>query len=278
VDLFVLDDSKQKKPSRSGMKPLVAVGGMHVPGNAVGKLEREIDDLCVRTDFPKGAEFKWSPDSKSWMQKSLVDDKRRDFLLAVLALAKNHGATALVVIRDTTSSSAVDRAMNSERDALTMCLERAEKHVEQLDGHALVLADRPSGNRKSEDRFLAECLQTLRSGTSFVIPQRLALVLTSESKHTRLLQAADVIVGSTTAFVSGEDNFSPPIFAAVRTMLRNADGRVGGAGLKLHPDFKYGNLYHWLLGDTAIMRNFVAKALPEHGRPYFNSAHDPAPS
>jgi hypothetical protein len=35
----------------------------------------------------------------------------------------------------------------------------------------------------------------------------------------------------------------PPIFAAVRTMLRSADGRIGGVGLKLHPDYSYGP-YH----------------------------------
>jgi hypothetical protein len=67
----------------------------------------------------------------------------------------------------------------------------------------------------------------------------------------------------------------PPIFAAVRTMLRSAYGRIGGVGLKLHPDYSYGP-YHWLVGEISIGRELVATVLPEHGRPCFKSPHDPA--
>src|SRR5436190_277263 len=34
MDLFAIDDSFQSKPRRNGMGPLVAVGGLRVPGSA----------------------------------------------------------------------------------------------------------------------------------------------------------------------------------------------------------------------------------------------------
>jgi hypothetical protein len=67
VDLFVVDDSAQRKPTRSGMGALVAVGGVHIPSAQVRSLERGLDDLCAEAGFPKNEEFKWSPDKKLWM-------------------------------------------------------------------------------------------------------------------------------------------------------------------------------------------------------------------
>jgi hypothetical protein len=46
-------------------------------------------------------------------------------------------------------------------------------------------------------------------------------------------------------------------------------GRVGGFGLKLHPDYSFINLYHWLLGDNAHRKEGV---LPSDGWPYSESA------
>lgn len=59
VDLFAIDDSKQNKPTGDGMGPLVAVGGVHVVGDAVRDLELALDALCKKTGFPDGEEFKW---------------------------------------------------------------------------------------------------------------------------------------------------------------------------------------------------------------------------
>jgi hypothetical protein len=53
--------------------------------------------------------------------------------------------------------------------------------------------------------------------------------------------------------VAGESVFSPPVFrGAVLPMLRGT--YKGGRGLELHPDIRYGNLYHWLLDDEYFMR------------------------
>ena len=154
-------------------------------------------------------------------------------------------------------------------------MERSDYHLRSSGTEALVIADHPAGGRKAEERFLAECVETLRKGTQFMDLENVALVLTQDSKSTRLLQLADLIVGCTLSYVSGEDEHSPPLFEnQLKNMLREEGGRIGGVGLKLHPDFCFANLYHWLLGDDMIWKNGVGKAMPLKGWPYVNSPTD----
>ena len=50
-------------------------------------------------------------------------------------------------------------------------------------------------------------------------------------------------------------------------------GRIGGVALKIHPDLRYSNLYHWLLVDSFLIR--VSKnsgfPLPPSKYPYYSS-------
>lgn len=52
------------------------------------------------------------------------------------------------------------------------------------------------------------------------------------------------------SYVAGEKKYSPRIFQSIKPLLETEEGVIGGFGVKLHPDFRYVNLYHWLLGDT----------------------------
>ncbi|MBS1882875.1 MAG: DUF3800 domain-containing protein [Actinobacteria bacterium] len=118
-------------------------------------------------------------------------------------------------------------------------------------------------------------MDTLREGTRFVDFESLTMVVTQDSKNTRLLQLADLIVGSTVSYVSGEDEYSPAVFdGQVKSMLREEGGRIGGVGLKIHPDFCFANLYHWLLGDEYFWKGNGGRAMPMTGWPYVNSATD----
>lgn len=75
---------------------------------------------------------------------------------------------------------------------------------------------------------------------------------------------------------AGEDRYAPPIFQVIRRdLLRNDTGRRGGVGLKLHPDYRYCNLCHWLLGDTHLVRGRSGYPLPMGGHEYFNGPGDP---
>jgi hypothetical protein len=271
MDLLVIDDASQRKPTRDGMGPLVAVGGFHLPGESARSLEVGLEELCLKSGFPQGEEFKWSPGSRSWMRKALQFDRRRDFFLAALDLARKASATAIVAVSDTQSQPASSGVENPEHDVVTLFLERAQNLLGPLGTDAIVLFDRPSGNRKAERKFLARCLQTIRAGTPFVDFEHLAFAVSTDSHLVRVLQLADVVVSCTLSCVAGEKTWAPPVFQGIRPMLRTEGRRVGGVGLKLHPDRKYVNLYHWLVGDTYYRRGMSGWDLPIPGRPYASS-------
>ncbi len=277
MDLIFVDDSKQRNPSRRGMGPLVGVGGFHVPGEAVLPLRLALDELCEQYGFPfHDEEFKWSPDRKSWMYGNLQSDNRENFYVDCLQAATDHEAEACVVIEDANYKTMSGGTEGHELDAVKILLERIDWHLHDRGMDGLVVADDPSGGRGAEAEFVAECVQTLREGTRFMDLKRISLVLTEDSKNTRLLQLADLIVGCTVSYVGGEDRYSPPLFEPyIKPLLRSDGGRIGGVGLKIHPDLRYGNLYHWLVGDEYLKKHGWGHPLPVNRAPYVNSATDP---
>ena len=52
MQFYFCDDSKVNTPSRSGMGPLVGVGGFCIDGEAVGLAERALDATCSQFGFP----------------------------------------------------------------------------------------------------------------------------------------------------------------------------------------------------------------------------------
>lgn len=277
MQLFFADDSRQQSPSRPGVGPLVAIGGISIPAEAAHGLEQAYDALCKNFGFPPGAsgEFKWSPGNEHWMRKNLIEGKRRDFYSQVLGLAASYGAKSLVVLEDTRYQTATG-SQDAGTDVAHLFLERVESQLSMLHTEGLVIVDRLTGGRSNEDSFLANCLEMLQSGTNYVKPEHIILnVLSTPSKLIRLLQLADLVTSCTTAFISGEDRHSPPIFDLIRPLFYQERGRVGGIGLKLHPDFRYANLYHWLLGDSHFVRGGGGVPLPLLNRPYASNATTP---
>jgi hypothetical protein len=264
VDFFFADDSRQNAPTRPGMGPLLAIGGINVPAESVSLLLRHLDVLCAGVGMPPNQEFKWSPGKELWMRNQLTGNKREDFFFSILNALASAEATATVVIVDMSSQPA-SSAGSPEIDATNLFLERVEAQCGRGRSEGFVVVDRPSGSRADEDAFLASCLETLQSGTQYVKPQRIAhSVLSTPSKLSRLIQAADLITGSTLAYVSGEATFSPAIFQRILPLLDRSTDRIGGFGLKIHPDHKYANLYHWLVGDTI----FKGASLPSGSHSY----------
>jgi hypothetical protein len=270
VDLFVLDDAVQKDPDRVGMGPLTAVGGIHVPGDAVGSLERALENLCREAGFPENTdEFKWSPGRELWMHKNLRGPARTSFFCEILGLTKQHAVEALVVVVDEQYRSATGPGTPPLDDALIMCLERAHGHMDARATEALLIVDRPSGDRRAETKFLAQCLATMRAGTRFAALSRLSLVVATQSRLVRLLQVADLVTSSTLACVAGEAKYAPEVFEAVRPLLRGG----GGVGLKIHPDLKYRNLYYWLLDEEYYTSRMRFSKLPSPETPYATSPY-----
>lgn len=271
---FFADDAKQTRPTRDGMGPLVATGGVIVPDGQLRRLEQEIGEICEHFGFPPGEEFKWSPGRDQWMSANLIEDRRRDFLLEILRLSAAHDTNVLVVIEDTNRGRAVAESPDPEADVTTMFLERADTHLQQVRDDGVVIVDRPSGGtRGDEDKFLLRCLETLEEGTRYVKPQRIAIpVLSAPSHLVRLQQLADVVTSCTLAFVAGERTYAPPIFETIRPMFLRDGVKTGGIGLKIHPDSIYANLYHWLLGDSHLWKGGMGSPLPTTGLPYARDA------
>jgi hypothetical protein len=58
MDFVFADDSRQNNPSRKSTGPLIGIGGVYVPGDNVGPLERDIEALCAKVGIPDGEQFK----------------------------------------------------------------------------------------------------------------------------------------------------------------------------------------------------------------------------
>ena len=270
MHFFFADGSHQRSPTRDGMGPLVAVGGVLVHAENLGNLEQGLGALCAESGFPENEEFKWSPGRDLWMRDNLVKEDRERFFTSALELAAALDVTAVVVIEDLSRSPATRRTIEHEMDATVLLLERVDNMLSRQDETGVVIVDRQGGGRQDDDAFLLNCLETLREGTDYTSLQRIPVnVLSAPSKFLRCLQLADLITGSTLALVGGEAVYSPPLFEnSVLPLLYRDSNRVGGYGLKLHPDFVYANLYHWLVGDTHWWKGHMGVPLPAERLPY----------
>jgi hypothetical protein len=270
MHLVFVDDAKQR-PSRPGFKgEAVGVGALCIPADRARAAERALNDLCLATGFPPGEEFKWSPDRGTWMRSNLVEDARSAFFADVFAVLALHDCYALVAIVDNGRRPATGQP-SAEKDVIVLLLERVANRLKEHGETALLIADRPSGGRTHENAFVADCLAMLEAGTNYVQHNEIGLVLTSDSRSVRLLQSADVVASCITAYVSGEDRFSPETAARVLTLLPESLGRRGGYSVKLHPDHCFVNLYHWLFGDSHYVKFGSGRPLPVSQHQYSTS-------
>ena len=278
MDFVFADDARQLKPSRKSIGPLAAIGGIYVPGDSVGSLERSLDEICTRYKFPTGEQFKWSPGKKENHMKSvIVEEVRKEFFKDIIMVAKLHNASAFVIIEDMKYKPARRESSNHEEDLTALFLERANKCFQASSRDGLVVIAIPSGGAGGEDKFLANCIKLKKDGTGFSDLEKLPLgVVTVNSRYIRLLQLSDIIVSCVTSRVSGESDYSPRIFELIKSIFRKDMERIGGVGLKIHPDFIYANLYHWLLGDSHIFKGNHGLPLPRIGIPFSSDAGEAA--
>lgn len=269
MDLFFIDDATQSHPSRGGMNsPLVALGGIHVPDESVGEIERSIESACDEYEFPAGEVFKWSPGGDLWMHDHLIGNRRAEFFTRIINIAKDAGAKAIIIIEDTGYKTAI-RDARRDVDLINLFLERAHWELSRKNCYGIVIISQPSGDRTAENKLIADCVETLKYGTDYMKFDRIPLsVFSASHKFIRLLQLADIVTSCTTAFVAGESIYSPPIFELIKQMMAGDSQRKGGIGLKIHPDLQYVNLYHWLLGDTTFWRGSVGLSMPLPNFPY----------
>jgi hypothetical protein len=193
------------------------------------------------------------------------------FFLEAAQLARDHEVIGIIVCLDR-NYSPLANADTHELSAVKLLLERIHQQT-PLRQQCMVIADTPSGGSgRANDEFMGECLNTLRSGTNvFASLNRIHRVVTYNSSLHRCLQLADLFTSCLTAYIAGEDHWSPPVAGPLRMLLREEWGRRGGCGVKLHPDLVYSNLYHWLFGDEHFVRGNMGLPLPMSDRPYATS-------
>ncbi|MHC4661478.1 MAG: DUF3800 domain-containing protein [Planctomycetota bacterium] len=266
--IYFADDSRQRKPTAEKMGPLVAIGGICIADENLRNAITEIDSLCAESGFPPGEEFKWSPGRELWMRNNLKGSGRLKFFLSLLEILKDKEVKVTVIISEEGCETAT-KADSCEFDIANMFIERVDRQFKQRRTQGLIVVDRPGGGRRSEDTFLAKCLETLQSGTEYVKPTNIAHnIFLTPSKLSRMLQAADVVTSCALARVSGETLFSPAVFKEELKLLYRDGNRIGGVGLKIHPDYKYANLYHWILNDSHFLKGMRGIPYPLKWRPY----------
>jgi hypothetical protein len=269
VQFVFVDDSKQAKPSRDGMGRLYALGGVWVADDKVLDLERMLEAICQSAGFPSRAdEFKWSPGRDLWMRDNLKDAARQQLFERVIDALTDAQVVVNICMVDGTRGAA-NFGADPEEDVTRLYIERVNNRLQSRGQHGVIIADRPTGGRKEEDDFIAECADLLVNGTVYVKPDRIAFnVLTADSKMVRLLQAADLITGCSLARLAGEKTWSPSLFARMLPLYFTDSGRRGGVSAKLHPDLLFGNLYHWVFEDTHIWKRGTGYPMPHATLPY----------
>lgn len=251
------------------MGALIGVGGVIVPANNLRDLNREIEKECQTAGFPQGQMFKWSPSRSDWIREGLVGNKRTEFFCRILKLCHGHDAQAVVAACDVTKRTATKQASSYEMDAYLLALERFHNSLNDSAGYVVVA--KPSGGSKSENKMLAECVEHNRCGTDYVqfdkLAQNPSIV---PSVNSRLLQASDLVVSTTTAMLAGNVDYAQDIFGDfVRPMLlEDWRGLKGNTGLKLHPSILYENVYHWLLEENCVASGSRGIPIPKESKPY----------
>jgi hypothetical protein len=101
-------------------------------------------------------------------------------------MKEDAGALVVVVAEDTRSGRATDPSVTPELDTVVMFLERMDQHLRAAQSLGIVVADRPGGSSREGDAFLNECLGTIRSGTTYTSLERIVLMVTEDSRRSRL--------------------------------------------------------------------------------------------
>lgn len=272
MDLVFAADARRSRPLRSGVGPLVAAGGLFVPGEEAGKLEQGVEALCGDYGFPDYEEFRWSPVGDAWMCGNLVGHKRWRFLEDVVGLARERKVVAVVAVHDANCPT-FSGATGGEMDVAGAFLGCVEKRLAVRKSDGAIMAPAKSENGARERGFVGGCLETLLNATSCVKASGVTLsALSLPFRRKRLFQLAEVVVSCITALVGGDEQCSGGVFASVKGLLARERGRTGRVGLSLHPYYMYANLYHWLVGDTYFWMHDTEFALPLACYPYGSSA------
>ena len=261
-----LDDAEQLDCPRDGMNRLIAMGGFSIDVHDAARLSSDLEELCGLAGLPAGEPFKWSPKKNSWLQRNFTGEQKGNLFESLLQKVAEYNVSAHVMCCDP-KARLLNGAKDAEQSTLLGILERFNFTLGPND-KGIVIVDRPAGDKKAEERYLGACLALTEDGGAYAKFDKLACpILTMPFPLSRPLQVADLVASITTAHVAGRPQ-AARFFPLIKSLFREDKGRIGGVGLKLHPDYRFANLYHWLLGDTHYVRGSMGFPMPLSDRPY----------
>lgn len=267
--LVFVDDSKQKG-NRDGMGNLISLGAVAFDAAEVQPWAKAVTDGLVELGCPPKEEIKWSVERGNFYRSEDGRDKLTSVRELLLSEAARANVTAFAVVWDDGRTTLKDKAVGGH--VFKWLWERVNMMVQNLEDHAVLIFDKPSGDHKDEARWISEHSILNETGTEYVQPGSLCLAPLTAPSHLHLpLQLADLIAGALTAAVSG-NKYALDLMPMIKPLLHvGSYGTQGGSGLKLYPD-ALANLYTVLLGETGIVRGGRHGNLPHPPWPYYEDA------
>jgi hypothetical protein len=263
--LIFVDDSTQKG-FRAGMGQLLALGAAIFPEQSVKPFDDGVKALFTKLGVPDDVEMKWSAPKGHWYKTTASPGLRDQLQDGVLTLAKELHVVTVCVIFDTGRTTL--QGYEAKKQILKYLYERVSMALG--DDVGIIIADKPGGGPKDETKWLADTHLLTSRGTTYVTPKAVVLpVLTAPSDHLRHIQLADLVVGATTAAVSGNNKSAARLVPQLMGLAhRHPSGSVGGTGIKLFPDALI-NLHYWVFGETTYYRRTslpLPLPMPIYGR------------
>jgi hypothetical protein len=257
--LVFVDDTKQKG-LRSGMGDLLALGAVAFPEDQVAPFADRVAGIYKDHGVPASTELKWSVRKGNWFKKPPGSECLTQVRQEALDAAKECGCRAVVVVFDLGRTSV--QGSTAEAQVLKYLYERISMMLSAPDDRGIIICDKPGGDHKTEDNWIAGTLGLTNYGTNYVTPGAVVMpILTAPSHHHPHLQLADLVAGSVTAAVAGV-RFGLDLMPRVSPLLHTNDlGAIAGTGLKLFPDDLI-NVYHWVLGVDSYSRGYSGISLP----------------
>lgn len=270
MHFFFGDDSKQRG-ARKGMGDVVAFGGIFFAHEYLLPFKATFEEILTEAGVPRNEEIKWSPDRVSWIYREFKGLARERCYLNLLKAAQDCGGRVIVVACEP-ARAGLKLEWGVER-CLEYCLERISLHLKDTGNQGIVITDRPGGSKRGDEEFLTVALTKIEDDTNYIQKDCLALpVLSAPSHLNRHLQIADLVIGITTAMISGNTRFAEHLFQPIREMMvRNTLGYIGGTGLKVYPNDLI-NLYHWVLGEKDFSKasRMASIPIPRNEYAYFS--------
>jgi hypothetical protein len=182
----------------------LAYGGVAVSGEKVRDIHDAINAVKSDHGVPLAVELKWSPPPNHFLRAKKLKGSRHDLYKDVLGVLSQFDARVLCAVHSLNDTygvklhgwSSEDASIWAAKQQLKFLAERFETNdLERYDDQGLIISDR-YGSRAGEADLIRNFSFDMIMGTEYNQLKRIQLPpLMADSKHTNLIQAADLVTG-----------------------------------------------------------------------------------